>query len=57
METQTGAQTQAPPGAMPIETEELLAAIGELYVQVRLLRKMLAREQQPRTQDARAVSG
>lgn len=35
-----------PPGATPIDTDELLAAIGELYVQVRVLRRLLIRSQQ-----------
>jgi hypothetical protein len=33
------------PQGTPIDIEELLAAIGELYIQSRVLRKMLARSQ------------
>jgi len=41
---------QLPADARPIQTDELLAAIGELYVQVRVLRGMLmAQQQQPPT--------
>jgi hypothetical protein len=35
-----------PPGAVPIDMDELLVAIGELYVQLRIQRKMLAQLQQ-----------
>ena len=35
-----------PPGARPIGTEELLACIGELYVQARVLRQVIAQQQQ-----------
>jgi hypothetical protein len=45
MQAQTGTPSQAPAGSVPIETEELLATIGELYVQVRVLRKMLQQQQ------------
>jgi len=34
-----------PPDATPISTDELLAAIGELYVQVRVLRMMVQVQQ------------
>jgi hypothetical protein len=37
---------QPPPGAVPIDMDELLVAIGELYVQLRIQRKMLAQQQQ-----------
>jgi hypothetical protein len=46
--------TAPPPGATPIDTDELLAAVGELYVQVRVLRKLLIRSQQ---QGAMAANG
>jgi hypothetical protein len=36
---------QPPPGAVPIDTDELLAAIGELYLQVRIQRKIIAQQQ------------
>jgi hypothetical protein len=38
-------QPDVPPGATPIDTDELLAAIGELYVQVRVLRRMVVRQE------------
>jgi hypothetical protein len=34
-----------PPGAVPIDMDELLEAIGELYLQVRIQRKMLQQQQ------------
>lgn len=40
------ASNDLPPGATAIDTDQLLAAIGELYVQVRVLRGILARQQQ-----------
>lgn len=48
-------QQHLPPGAVPIDTEELLAAIGELYVQVRLLRRVVAQQQQTPNGAANAV--
>jgi hypothetical protein len=39
------AEQQLPPGATPIDTDELLAAIGELYVQVRVLRRIVQQQQ------------
>lgn len=44
----TEQQQQIPPGATPIDPEEFLAAIGELYVQVRLYRKVIAQQQAAR---------
>jgi len=49
-ETRTNGQfvadgQQLPAGASPIDTDELLATIGELYVQTRIQRKMLAQVQ------------
>jgi hypothetical protein len=38
-------QQQLPPGATPIDLEELLAAMGELYLQVRTLRKAIQQQQ------------
>jgi hypothetical protein len=32
---------QIPPGATPIDMEELFASIGELYVQVRIQRRTI----------------
>lgn len=43
---------QLPPGATPIDTDELLAAIGELYVQVRVYRRVIAQQQQQSTPEA-----
>jgi hypothetical protein len=37
---------QLPPGATPIDVDEMFAAIGELYFQVRVLRKMVQQQQQ-----------
>jgi hypothetical protein len=39
-------QQQLPPGATPIDVEEMFAAIGELFFQVRVLRKMVQQQQQ-----------
>jgi hypothetical protein len=39
-------QQQLPPGATPIDVDEMFAAIGELYFQVRVLRKMVQQQQQ-----------
>jgi hypothetical protein len=36
---------ELPTGAQPIDVDELLAAIGELYVQVRVYRRVLAQQQ------------
>jgi hypothetical protein len=36
---------QLPPDARPISMDELLVAIGELYVQVRVLRAMVQQQQ------------
>jgi hypothetical protein len=44
-----------PPGAVPIDMDELLVAIGELYVQLRIQRKMIAQQQQ-QNQQARPES-
>jgi hypothetical protein len=41
-------QPPPPTGAVPIDMDELLEAIGELYLQVRIQRKMLAQQQQSR---------
>jgi hypothetical protein len=39
-------QSELPPGATPINPAELLVALGELYLQVRTLRILLAQQQQ-----------
>jgi hypothetical protein len=44
--------SELPPGATPIATDELLAAIGELYVQVRVLRHMVQAQQQQQASPA-----
>jgi hypothetical protein len=36
-----------PDGGMPISMDDLFAAIGELYVQVRVMRKLLEAKQAP----------
>jgi len=47
---QSGSQSEPPAGTVPITTDELLATVGELYVQVRMLRQILARKQQQQQQ-------
>jgi hypothetical protein len=39
-------QDELPAGARQIQPEELLAAIGELYVQVRVMRQAIQQQQQ-----------
>ena len=39
-------EQQLPPGVSPIPTEEFLLAIGELYLQVRMLQRMQMAQQQ-----------
>jgi hypothetical protein len=36
---------EIPPSATPIDTDELLTTIGELYVQVRVMRRIIAQLQ------------
>jgi hypothetical protein len=36
--------TELPPDSIPITTEDMLLAIGQLYIQVQVLQRMLRRQ-------------
>jgi hypothetical protein len=43
---------QLPPDATPVSTDDLLMCIGELFVQVRVLRKMISQRLESNDSDA-----
>jgi hypothetical protein len=47
---------QLPPDAVPITTEDMLLAIGQLYIQVQTLQRMLGRELENAVKE-REISG